>query len=217
LVLSVTGKAQFKLNFKTAEKRTPAQLQRLTRVISWSGKGKIDVQISIDDKKLFGGTAEIDRSAEGAAFERLTRLIDPLVQLSTHLRHSSPEISVEDVDAADNQLVAMHGFLNSPDMNVKAEVNSDASPGVIDDVVTYGFLDVGTWRFGALTRWKCSDQTFAAGMWSFRLHDRRIVERYAFEASDTNARDTFRADFQRLAETPGFLAMDDNAVTRLIP
>lgn len=215
LVHSIGSPAQFKLNFNTEDKRTPAQLQKLARVLSWAGQGEIDAQVLWDDKRLFGGTAYINSLPNRAAFERLALLMGCLVQLSSHLRLASPEISIDDIRAAEEQLVALHGFLTSADMNVSAKVNADASPLKIDEVVTYGFADVENWRFTALTRWKCSEQSVEAGVWTFRLFDRRIVERYAFKIADNNAAAIFDADFKRLAATPGVLVMDDNAVARL--
>lgn len=215
LVQSMSGKAQFRLRFNSADKRTPAQLEKLARVMSWSGLGEIDVQVWINDKRLFGGTADINSETQRAAFEELAVLINPLVQLSSNLRHSCPQISIEDVKAADHELVALHGFLTSPEMNVEANVIADASLTDIDEVVTYGFIDVGMWRFGALTRWTCAEQKVVAGMWKFKLKDRRIAERYAFESADSNAAATFEADFERLSAKPGVLSMDDNAVARL--
>ena len=131
------------------------------------------------------------------------------------LRIHVPGISIADLNAAQGQLVALHGFLNSPDMNVAAKLHVEPAPS-IDQIVTYGFADVGAWRFGALTKWRTAKQSVENGTLKLRLVERQIIERYAFEASDQSAAAAFEADFKRLANTPGALVMDDNAVARLI-
>ena len=191
------------------------QLEKLVRVISWAGLGNIEVQVWIEDQRLTDGTADINPIPNRGAFERLRILIGPLVDLSRHLRVTQPEISIEDVMAAEDHLLALYGFLSSDDMNVSAQVTADAVPSEISEVLTYGFADVGSWRFAALTRWECSEQSANAGMWKFRLHNRRTLARYAFEAADSRAAASFQADFERFSATPGILVMDDNAVARL--
>ena len=215
MVQSVGGDSTFKLNFHTADKRTPMQLEKLVRVITWAGLGSVGVQVWIEDQKLTDGTADINPLPNREAFERLRILIEPLVDLSRHLRVAPPEISIENVIAAEDQLLALYGFLTSDDMNVSAQVTADAPPSKISEVLTYGFADVGNWRFAALTQWKCSAQSSNAGMWNFTLNKRRILGRYAFEPADCRGAAGFQADFERFSVMPGVLVMDDNAVARL--
>ena len=215
LVTSLSGKTQFNLNFNTADKRSPDDLEKLTRIISWAGGGPIDVQAWLDDQRLFGGTASLNAMLDRPGFEFLHPLIGTLANLSSHLRMTVPSISIEDLAASEGPLVALHDFLTGPDMSVSAQLEPSVDPEEIDEVITYGFADVGGWRFGALTSWRATEQSVDNGVWKFKLGRRRLIERYAFDAADQAGSAAFEADFTRLAATPGALIMDDNAVARL--
>jgi hypothetical protein len=216
LIIGSSGASRFKLKYHTADKRTPVELEKLARLISWSGQGSIDVGIWLEDRRLTGGAATLDLGGSQQPFyQRLTHLIGPLAQLSSHLRNSTPTISFEEVMEADEPLVALYGFLTTPDMNVATRIEGESITPEIDQVIMYGFADVGIWRFAAITQWRALEQAIEGETWKFKVGDRHIIHRYAFEAVSEHASAAFEADFARIASTPDALIMDDNAVARL--
>lgn len=158
VVWGLSGGRRFSLKYSTGEKRPPPELEQLLRFVSWLGMGKIDFQVWKEDQKLLGGSIDADPPRDQPAYKYLSQLASTLAQLSRHLRTRIPEISIEDIVEAE-RLQALHSFLTAPDMRATARLKVEITAAHVEEAVTYGFAKVGDWSFGALTRWRISEQS----------------------------------------------------------
>lgn len=212
LVWRISGDTQFRFKYNTRDLHSVGNLLSLLLLVSWSGKGPIDLQVYIEDQRLFGGTANLDHRDEQPKYAYLAEIVDVLANLSSHIRSAVPMISIENLIESD-ELAALHAFLSTSSMKASAALQTKRRPN-LDHVITFGFAKVGDWRFGALTRWEISEQRYKSGVLVMQLEDRKILESYAVQHSSPRESSAFRADYDRYVNEPGALAMDD-AVAKL--
>jgi hypothetical protein len=208
IIWAKSGESSLTARVDTAWRRPPVELEQLCKLIGWGGQGPVDVQVNVRDHRLLGAEIRVGAMADQPAYAALAILVEPLVRVSRHLKSKVPVISIENV-CEGNDLEVFHGFITGLGMEANAAVPPEDDLPVVDHAVGFGFIKVGDWLFGALASWRISTHERSGGRWSLKLDAPCFLENYAFEATDEDALELFRADYRRNALKPGALPMDN--------
>lgn len=202
IIWAFSGKSSFNLKIATDERRSPAELEQVCRLLSWGGQGPIDVQVSVRDQRLLGAELIVDAAPDQPGYARLALLVEPLVRVSRHLKSKVPAISIEEVDQSDG-LELLYSFVTGTEMQANTLVPEGEAVPNVDHAVGFGVVAVGDWLFGALARWPIVKQDRSEDRWSISFGAPTFLHSYAFENTDESGRTCLHYDYRRHAVRAG--------------
>lgn len=207
IILAFSGQSSFKLHINTDERRSPAELEQVCRLISWGGEGPVDVQVSVRDERLLGAEIRVDAAPDQPGYARLALLMEPLVRVSRHLKSKVPAISIEEVHES-NGIELFYSFITGTEMQANTVVPAGAVPDV-DHALGFGLVAVGTWFFGALASWPIVEHERSDDRWSIKFGAPTFLQTYAFEQTDETDLACLQDDYRRYGARPGALPLDN--------
>lgn len=208
IIWAFSGQSSFKVHINTAERRSPAELEQVCRLVSWGGQGPVDVQVSVRDERLLGAELLVDAAPDQPGYARLAHLVEPLVRVSRHLKSKVPMVSIEEVDDSTG-VELFHRFLTGTEIQANTIIAPGEQVPQVDHAVGFGLVAVGAWRFGALAKWPIIQQERTEERWSIKFGAPTFLESYAFDQTDEGALTCLHDDYRRYATRSGALPLDN--------
>lgn len=203
-----SGHTDFNVNLNTAIKRSPAELEKAVRLISWAGQGDVDLRATVNDEPFYFAKAQLSAEAGQEFFSELLGPVSAVAKAASHLKAKVPMISADDVmDSA--QAYKLHSFLHATETMMNMTLMEGRPFPILDHVVGTGLAEVGDWVFGALQRFPIISQERDGDTVAIKLGEPLLLATYAFEVSDAGALGQVQADFHRHVQSPAVLGIEN--------
>jgi hypothetical protein len=206
ILWSLAGTVKFNAHIDSEARRSPAELEKVARVLSWSGQGPIDLRVTVRDEPLLFGTGELNQLEDQAFFAALAEQAGVLTRLAAHLKVTTPMISVDDVLNAEN-LFNLYRFIHGTETTLNITVAEGQAVNPIITLVASGAVAVGDWIFAVIQRFPVVRQELDGDDLTLAFGNPTILQAYAFRADDAATVGHIEADLQRYSRGAGVLSI----------